>query len=249
LLVQTKTSRLATPEEIPMQRYFVATAIIMAGLFAQSRAVLAQDANAPAQNAYVVAYIEVAPSSMPAARQLILDYVIDARKAPGAIQIEALQRLDYPHHFALVEQWQSPAAKQAYASSDSVVKFRNVLAPLQSAAYDERIHHTLSVGPSMPASADSVVFVTHVDVVPPALAPGTGSVKAFVEQGRGATGNRRFDAWTQTSRQNHMTVVETWDAMAAKNAWISTAVAKTFREGLHPMSGALYDERAYKVLR
>jgi quinol monooxygenase YgiN len=93
------------------------------------------------------------------------------------------------------------------------------------------------------------VFVTHVDVVPPALAPGTGSVKAFVEQGRGATGNRRFDAWTQTSRQNHMTVVETWDAMAAKNAWISTAVAKTFREGLHPMSGALYDERAYKVLR
>jgi len=137
----------------------------------------------------------------------------------------------------------------AYASSDAVVKFRNALAPLQSAAYDERIHHTLSVGPSTPLSADAVVFVTHVDVVPPALVPGTGSVKAFVEQGRGTTGNRRFDAWTQTSRQNHMTVVETWDAMAAKNAWISTAVAKTFREGLHPMSGALYDERAYKVLR
>ena len=230
-----------------MQRYFVATAILMAALFGQSSTVLAQDA--PPQNAYVIAYIEVAPDSVSAARQLLLDHVIDARKASGGVQVDALQRLDYPHHFALVEQWQSPAAKQAYAASDSVVKFRNALAPLQSAAYDERIHHTLSVGPSQPASADSVVFVTHVDVVPPALAPGTGSVKAFVEQGRGTTGNRRFDAWTQTSRQNHMTVVETWDGMSAKNAWISTATAKSFREGLHPMSGALYDERAYKILR
>ncbi|HET6838322.1 MAG TPA: antibiotic biosynthesis monooxygenase family protein [Bradyrhizobium sp.] len=232
-----------------MQRYFVATAIIMAGLFVQSRAMLAQDTNAPVQNAYVITYIEVAPGSMSAARQLIVDYAVDARKASGVVAIEGLQRIDYPHHFALVEQWQSPAAKQAYASSDSVVKFRNALAPLQSAGYDERIHHALSIGPSMPASADSVVFVTHVDVVPPALVPGSGSVKAFAEQGRGATGNRRFDAWTQTSRQNHMTVVETWDAMADKNNWISTATAKSFREGLHPMSGALYDERAYKLLR
>jgi quinol monooxygenase YgiN len=223
----------------------------MAALFAPGSAVFAQDTaqNTPPQNAYIVAYIEVAPASVSAARQLILDYVVDARKASGAMAIEALQRIDYPHHFAIVEQWQSPMAKQTYASSDTVVKFRNALAPLQSAAYDERIHHTLSVGPSQSPSTDSVVFVTHVDVVPPALAPGSSSVKAFVEQGRGATGNRRFDAWTQTSRQNHMTVVETWDAMSAKNAWISTAAAKTFREGLHPMSGAIYDERAYKVLR
>jgi quinol monooxygenase YgiN len=232
-----------------MQRYFVATAMVMAALLGHGRAVLAQDTASPAQTTYVITYIEVAPDSTPAARQFILDHAIDARKASGAIQVETLQRIDYPHHFALLEQWQSPAAKQAYASSDSVVKFRNVLGPLQSAAYDERIHHTLSVGPSTPPAADAVVFVTHVDVIPPALAPGTGSVKAFVEQGRGATGNRRFDAWTQTSRQNHMTVVETWDAMAAKNAWISTATAKSFREGLHPMSGALYDERAYKILR
>jgi quinol monooxygenase YgiN len=224
----------------------------MAALFGQGRAVLAQDtaqSTTTAQTTYVITYIEVAPASSSAARQLILDHAVDARKASGAVQVDALQRIDYPHHFALVEQWQSQNAKQAYASGDSVIKFRNALSPLQSAAYDERIHHTLSVGPSTSPSADPVVFVTHVDVVPPALAPGTGSVKAFVEQGRGTTGNRRFDAWTQTSRQNHMTVVETWDAMADKNAWISTATAKSFREGLHPMSGALYDERAYKLLR
>jgi quinol monooxygenase YgiN len=233
-----------------MHRYFAATVITMAALVGPGRAVLAQDAaqNTTAQTTYVIAYIEVAPGSVPAARQLILEHATDTKKASGAVQVEALQRIDYPNHFAFIEQWQSPSAKQTYASSDSVTKFRAELGSLQSAPYDERIHSSLSVGPSMPPSVDPVVFVTHVDVVPTALAPGTGSVKAFVEQGRGAAGNRRFDAWTQTSRQNHMTVVEYWDAMADKNAWISTATAKSFREGLHPMSGALYDERAYKIL-
>ncbi len=234
-----------------MQRYFIATVTIMAALFGSGRAVLAQDTaqSTTAQSVYVITYIEVAPASTSAARQLIFDHSIDARKAAGAVQVDALQRLDYPHHFALVEHWQSPSAKQAFASTDLVAKFRNALSPMQSAAYDERIHSALSVGPSTPPSADPVVIVTHVDVVPTAVAAGSGSVKAFVEQGRGASGNRRFDAWTQTSRQNHMTVVETWDAMAEKNAWISTVTAKSFREGLHPMSGSLYDERAYKLLR
>jgi quinol monooxygenase YgiN len=234
-----------------MQRYFIATVTIMAALFGPGRAVLAQDTaqSTAAQSIYVITYIEVAPASTPAARQLIFDHSIDARKASGAVQVDALQRLDYPHHFALVEHWQSPAAKLAFASTDAVVKFRNALGPMQSAAYDERIHSALSVGPSTPSSTDPVVIVTHVDVVPTAVAAGSGSVKAFVEQGRGASGNRRFDAWTQTSRQNHMTVVETWDAMAEKNDWISTATAKSFREALHPMSGSLYDERAYKLLR
>jgi quinol monooxygenase YgiN len=233
-------------EETPMHRYFVTAAIIMAALFGHGRALFAQDG---AQTTYVVTYIETTPASASAARQLILAHSLDARKASGAVQVDALQRIEYPHHFALVEQWQSPGARQAFASSESAIKFRADLGPLLSAAYDERLHSALAVGPSMPASADPVMIVTHVDVVPTALAPGTGSVKAFVERGRGATGNRRFDALTQTSRQNHMTVVETWDAMADKNAWISTLDARAFREGLHPMSGSLYDERAYKFLR
>jgi quinol monooxygenase YgiN len=237
-------------EETPMHRYFLTTAVIMAALFGPGRTVFAQDASPNASQAtYLVTYIETTPASASAARQLILAHSLDARKASGAVQVDALQRIEYPHHFALVEQWQSSSARQAYASSESAIKFRADLGPLLSAAYDERTHSALAVGPSMPASADPVVIVTHVDVVPTAVAAGTGSVKAFVERGRGATGNRRFDALTQTSRQNHMTVVETWDGMADKNAWISTVDARAFREGLHPMNGSLYDERAYKLLR
>jgi quinol monooxygenase YgiN len=232
--------------KLPMHRSLVVTTMIMAGLFGYVRAALAQDA---AQPAYVITYVEVAPNFSSEARQLILAHSVDAEKASGAVQVDALQRIDYPSHFALVEQWQSQSARQAYASTENVVKFRAALGPLQSAAYDERIHSPLSVGPPMPASADPVIIVTHVDIIPTSVDIGTGKVRGFAEHGRGSAGNRRFDVLVQASRKNHMTIVESWDSLAAKNSWISAPAARSFREELQPMSGSLYDERAYKLLR
>jgi quinol monooxygenase YgiN len=110
-----------------MHRSFVAAVMIMAGLFGHVRAALAQDT---AQPIYVVTYLEIAPKFSSEARQLILAYSVDARKASGAVQIDALQRIDYPNHFALVEQWQSQGARQAYASTDNVMKFRAALGPI-----------------------------------------------------------------------------------------------------------------------
>jgi len=228
-----------------MHRYFLAAGLMMAGLLSLGQAAIAQDATQPL---YVVTYMEVAPSSASEARKLLLAYASEARKASGAVQIDALQRISDPGHLALIEQWQSQAAKQAFAATEPVTKFRASLSPLQSAAYDERLHAALSVGPSKPSS-DPVVILTHVDVVPTQVEPGTAKVKAFVEEGRTAKGNRRFDDVVQLNRKNHFTVIESWDSLADKNAWISTKTARTFREELQPMSGALYDERAYKLVR
>ena len=229
-----------------MHRSVMAAVVTMAGLFSLGQTAAAQDA---AQPVYIVTYMEVAPSAASEAGKVILAYASEARKASGAVQIDALQRISDPGHFALVEQWQSQGAKQAFAATDPVPRFRAALNPLQSAAYDERIHTALSVGPSTPPSGDPVVILTHVDVVPTQVEPGTAKVKGFVEQGRTAKGNRRFDDLVQISRKNHFTVIESWDSVADKNAWISTKTARAFREELQPMSGALYDERAYKMLR
>jgi quinol monooxygenase YgiN len=229
-----------------MHRYVMAALVIMAGLSSLGQAALAQDA---AQPVYIVTYMEVAPNSASEARQLILAYANEVRKASGAVQVDALQRISDPGHFALIEQWQSQGAKQAFAATDPVTKFRTGLNPLQSAAYDERIHAALSVGPSTPVSGDPVVILTHVDVVPTQVEPGTAKVKSFVEQGRSAKGNRRFDDVVQLTRKNHFTVIESWDSLVDKNDWISTKTARAFREELQPMSGALYDERAYKLVR
>jgi quinol monooxygenase YgiN len=227
-----------------MRLHFAATAIIIATLL--GHAALAQDGVSPV---YAITYLEVAPNSAAEARQLILTYSADARKASGAVQIEALQRIGYASHFALIEQWQSQKSRDDYAAADAAMAFGKALAPMRSAAYDERGYAPLSVGPSLPAPSGAVAILTHVDVIPTAKDAGSAKVKEFADRSRGKMGNLRFDVLVQTSRANHMTVVEVWNSQADKDAEVSTAAARSFREDLHPMSGSLYDERAYKLLR
>jgi quinol monooxygenase YgiN len=228
-----------------MRLLFAATVMILVNLLGRDCAV-AQDIGPPV---YVVSYIEVVPHSVAEARQLILGYSADARKAPGAADVDAMQRIGVPHHFALVEQWKSRQAKDDFVSTPAVKQFRAALGALQSAPYDERVHRPITVGSSMPSGTDSVVVLTHVDVVPASAEAGTALVKALAEENRGANGNLRFDALVQASRRNHMTLVESWSSFADKEAEISTSATKSFRQALQPMSGSLYDERAYKLLR
>ena len=69
--------------------------------------------------------------------------------------------------------WKSPADKQAFAATEPVTKYRAALLPLQSAPYDERIHNAFSVGATAPLSGDPVVLMTHVDIIPTQVEPGT----------------------------------------------------------------------------
>ena len=229
-----------------MFRSFLAAVITMAGLFSAGPIAHAQDAGGPVT---IVVYTEVAPAKAAEARKLILGYATEARKTKGALEITALQRISDAAHFALIERWQSQADKQDFAATDPVTRFRAALDPLRSAAYDERIHADQAVGPSKPTDGGSVVALTHVDVIPTQLEPGTAKVKAFVEAGRAAPGNLRFDDVVQANRKNHFTVIEAWKSQGDKNAWVSGKTARTFREELQPIGGALYDERDFRVLR
>jgi quinol monooxygenase YgiN len=230
----------------PMYRSFLAAAAITAGLAAASLPARAQDASQPVT---IVVYTEVAPAKAAEAKKLIAAYATQARKAKGASEVTALQRISDPAHFALVERWQSQADKQAYAATDAVTKYRAALDSLRSAAYDERIHIDQAVGPSKPTDGKSIVGLTHVDVIPTGLEPGTAKVKAFVEAGRAAPGNLRFDDVVQANRKNHFTVIEAWKSQSDKNAWVSGRTARTFREELQPIGGALYDERDFRVVQ
>jgi quinol monooxygenase YgiN len=229
-----------------MHRSFLAAVMAVAGLVSAGVTARAQDAASPVT---IVTYTEVAPAKAADGKKLILGYATEARKAKGALEVTALQRISDPAHFALVERWQSQADKQAFAATDAVAKFRAALDPLRSAAYDERIHADQAVGPSKPTTGESIVGLTHVDVIPTQLEPGTAKVKAFVEAGRAAPGNLRFDDVVQANRKNHFTVIEAWKSQADKNVWVSGKTARTFREELQPIGGALYDERDFRVLR
>jgi quinol monooxygenase YgiN len=198
--------------------------------------------------AYVVTYIEVAPKAVAEARGLIATHCADARKAPGLLEMDALQRLGRANHFAILEKWQSAKARDDYAASDTAKSFVAGLGPVLIAGYDERLHVPLTTASPEAALSGSLVVLTHVDLIPTSKDAGVAKVKAFAEQSRGSDGNLRFDVLTQANRANHMTVVESWSNAAAKEAHIASSLARAFRQDLMPMSGSLYDEREYNLL-
>ena len=53
----------------------------------------------------------------------------------------------------------------------------------------------------------------------------------------------------QASRLNHLTLVEAWTDAPAREAHSAANPTKSFRSTLGPMSGALYDERLYALLK
>ena len=199
--------------------------------------------------AFVVTYLEVSPDSVAQSCSLLRAYAAAAQKADGSVQFETFQRIGQSNHFAIVETWLDSKAQETFAASPAANEFRSQIAPLRIGPYDARPHFTLNVGPNVAAPDDAVVGITHVDIVPARKDEGVISVKTLADQSRGSPGNIRYDAWVQTSRGNHMTIVESWTSMAALANFTTAAATRTFRENLLPMSGSLYDQRLYRVLR
>jgi quinol monooxygenase YgiN len=208
-----------------------------------------QTAHGQEPAAFVVSYIEVAPASKDQAATLLKQFAEASRKDDGNARFEVLQRIDRPHHFAVLEAWGDQKAQDAHMAAAHTKTFRDKLQPLQAAPYDERPHTALAVGPMKSGgSAGAIYAVTHVDFIPPKKDEGIAALKALVEPSRKEAGNLRYDALQQASRPNHETLVEIWQDQAALDSHLVAAHMKDFRNQLLPMSGSLYDERLYRAL-
>ena len=207
-----------------------------------------------AGTAYVVTYFESAPTYTGQVRNLLRELVRASRKEPGHLRIEILQRIGQPDQFVILEAWRDQEAQSAHGAAAHTKLFRGRLQPLLRGPYDERPHTPLAVGPAKigPGGGDArtamIYAVTHVDIIPKEKDTGVALVKQLTEGGRKDAGNLRFDALTQASRPNHMTVVEMWADKKALEEHGMTARKREFREKLMPLSGSLYDERLYRVI-
>jgi len=198
---------------------------------------------------YVVTYIETAPGSQRDAAELIKKFGETSRNDSGNLRLETLQRLGAPYHFAILEAWSDKAAADAHAAAAHTKQFRDSLKPMQTAPYDERPHGALAVGaPKLDADGRTIYVVTHVDIIPPKKDEGIAATSALAEPGRKERGNLRFEVLQQTSRPNHMTVVEAWRNRRAQQAHATADNMRSYRDGLLPMSGSLYDERLYHTI-
>jgi quinol monooxygenase YgiN len=208
-----------------------------------------QTAQAQDAAVYVVNYIDVAPANRGAAVNLLRQLATASRKDEGNSRFEILQRTAPANQFAVVSTWKDQKAYDAHVAAAHTKEFREKIKPLLISAIDDRTHTGMEIAGDGAKSAPGAIYVvTHVDVPPPKKDDCVAALKALVTDSRKEGGSVRYDIFQQGSRPNHFSVVEIWKNQAAYDAHITAAHTKKFRDQLTPMSGALYDERLYRVI-
>ena len=197
---------------------------------------------------YTVTYIEVAATSAGQAVNLLKTYRDATRKDQGVVRIDIGQRIDRSNQFVVLAVWADQKAYEAHTGTAHAKALLTALAPIDVAPPDTRQHNALAVGDIKDRRGANVTAVTHVDVIPPQKDNGVAAVKQLAEESRKQNGNLRFDVWQQTNRPNHFTVVETWTNRTTFDAHSEHAQTKDFRGKLATMTGALSDERLYRLI-
>ena len=92
----------------------------------------------PAQQQYVVIYVEFQPEEANHGKKLVDDLAIRSLMSPGVINFSATREIARPNRFTLIERWSSPEVYQAYKASSTWTTFLANAGPLLAAPLDER---------------------------------------------------------------------------------------------------------------
>jgi quinol monooxygenase YgiN len=194
-----------------------------------------------------VSYVDIAPSSKPAADAAFKKYREASRKSDGFMKIEFFEQVGRPGHFCIIETWASPKAFDANAAANAK-QFRNEIESMRLSDFDQRTYKMLSADSRADAANDRAIYViTHVDIG----GQGTNAadlLKRLAEASRKENGNLRFDLLQHAMRANHFTVIEAWQNQKALDAHAAAPHTKQYRDGLAPISGSPLDERLYKAV-
>ena len=203
----------------------------------------AQDANA----VHVVTYIEVKPPAKSEAAALLKALRDTSRKDEGNLGTDLVESISRPGQFVILSAWKDQKALDAHMAAAATKDAREKLHALRNSPADDRIHGGLSLAAAQSARRGFYV-VTHVDVPPPRKDECVDMLKKLAGDSRKDDGNLRYDVVQQSNRPNHFTVIEVWKNRKAFDTHAMAAHVRDFRDKLTPMSGALYDERLYRVV-
>src|SRR5438309_2205741 len=93
---------------------------------------------------YVVTYVEVRPPAKSEAAALLKSHRDAARRDEGNLRAEVVQNAARPGQFVLLTAWKDQKAYEAHAMAPHVREFRDRLAPMSGALYDERLYETVN---------------------------------------------------------------------------------------------------------
>jgi quinol monooxygenase YgiN len=199
------------------------------------------------QPVYIVAYVDVLASAAARAAASLRQYRGASRGEPGALSVDLYSQTGRASGFAIVEAWRDGAAYEAHHESAAIERLRRDLNPLQLAPPDVRVQSAYSLGPGMGEGKNAMTLIVHVDVIPTFLPDYERIAKNYIDATRGESGLLGMEVLqTLPPHLNHLTVIERWADAAALEAHQRTVTARSYREALNPMLGALYDERIYR---
>ena len=211
----------------------------------------AQAQNQESSVAYL-GHFEVDYSSEVNAVEIIREYAKEARGASRVTRFEVLRNVYRSDQFAIMETWQDEQARKAFLESSAASDFTTNLAPLLTAAYDERqqgvLDHEIDSRDTDSQEA-ALYLLTHVDIGRQGTAKAEGLLKTVAADARAHEGNMRFNVYVQTTRSNHFTIVEVWGSQQLYLTHSETENFKSFRHQVQPMMGSLYDERMYSLIQ
>ena len=93
---------------------------------------------------YVVTHVDVIPAGKDDCMAALKAMSEDTANDAGNIRYEVLQQANRGNHFTVVETWADRKALDAHAMAAHTRAFRNKLAPIAGALYDERIYAALN---------------------------------------------------------------------------------------------------------
>jgi quinol monooxygenase YgiN len=102
------------------------------------------DGARPARGVYVVTHVDVIPPRKDDAVGLLKSLGEASRRDDGNLRYEIVQQTNRPNHFTVVEIWASREALDAHGMAPHVREFRDKLAPMSGALYDERLYETVN---------------------------------------------------------------------------------------------------------
>ena len=93
---------------------------------------------------YVVTHVDVIPPRKDDSVALLKQLAEDSRKEAGNLRFDVVQQTNRPNHFTVVEAWKDRAAFDAHGMAAPTRRFRDQLAPMSGALYDERLYMLLN---------------------------------------------------------------------------------------------------------
>jgi quinol monooxygenase YgiN len=90
-----------------------------------------------------VTHVDVIPPRKDDGVAAVKQLADDSRTGAGNVRFEVVQQASRPNHFTVVEVWANAKAVEAHSMTAVTRQFRDKLASMTGALYDERMYTTL----------------------------------------------------------------------------------------------------------